>query len=199
MTKLLLATSNQGKIREFTGLLSGLQIQVVGLNEFRVDEVEETGTTFEQNARLKALGYARQTGLIAIADDSGLEVNALNGRPGVLSARYGGSEMPFDRKLELLLQEIQQSGCVDRSARFVSAAAIADATGEILLTTEGTCEGSIARDPRGSRGFGYDPIFIPNGYTETFGELADEVKAQISHRARSFREIIPFLRQFKAI
>jgi XTP/dITP diphosphohydrolase len=194
--RLLIATSNPGKVRELRAMLEGLPIELVGLDQFDVEEVAETGSTFRENAELKASGYARQTGLPALADDSGLEIAALGGRPGVLSARYGGDGLGYDKKMEMLLAEIEESGSQDRSARFVSAVAVADVSGNILDTKVGTCHGLLAPRPRGSQGFGYDPIFIPDGYDQTFGELSDEIKAQISHRARAFREIIPFLRHF---
>jgi XTP/dITP diphosphohydrolase len=198
MKRLLIATSNPGKVREFKAMLADVEVDVVGLDLFDVEEVAETGSTFAENAALKASGYARQVGLHAIADDSGLEVNALGGRPGVLSARYGGDDLGFDEKMEMLRAELDATGSTDRRARFVSAVAFADERGNIIKSTLGTCEGTIAQFPRGSGGFGYDPIFIPEGYTTTFGELSDEIKAQISHRARSFGEIIPFLRHFIA-
>ena len=198
MKRLLIATTNKGKIRELTEMLAGFPVELVGLDAFAVDEVAETGSSFAENAELKASGYAKQTGIAAVADDSGLEVDALGGRPGVLSARYGRDDSGFDEKMALLLDEIERSGGPDRRARFVSAVAMADEKGHILETTLGVCHGVIAQFPRGSGGFGYDPIFIPVGYDKTFGELSDEIKAQISHRARSFREIIPFLRHFIA-
>ena len=198
MKKLLIATHNDGKVRELKRMLHGLPVEIVGIDSFETDDVAETGSTFAVNAALKASGYARQTGLSALADDSGLEVNALGGRPGVLSARYGGEGSSFEKKMEMLLAEIGQSGSQDRRARFVSAVVLADEQGNILETRQGTCEGRIASTPRGKRGFGYDPIFIPDGYDLTFGELSDEIKSQISHRGRAFREIIPFLRDFIA-
>ena len=198
MKKLLIATHNQGKVHELIAMLSGLAAELVGLDDLETDEVEEAGSTFAENAALKASGYALQTGLPALADDSGLEVAALGGRPGVLSARYGGEDSTFDEKMEMLLAEMQKSGSDDRSARFVSTVVIADENGNILETKVGICEGKIAPHPRGSKGFGYDPIFIPSGYDLTFGELSEEIKSEISHRGRAFREIIPFLRHFIA-
>jgi XTP/dITP diphosphohydrolase len=198
LKKLLIATNNIGKVRELREMLADLPVEIVGLDQFQTEEVDETGTTFAENARLKAVGYSLQTRIAALADDSGLEVDALGGRPGVLSARYGGEGVGFDKKMEMLLAELERSGSENRRARFVSAVAIADETGNILETKLGTCEGRIAQFPRGSGGFGYDPIFIPDGYDKSFGELSDEIKSQISHRARAFREIIPFLGHFMA-
>jgi len=179
-------------------LLSGVDADLVTLGELDHTEVEETGSTFVENAELKAAGYALQTGLPAIADDSGLEVDALDGRPGVVSARYGGADTPFEKKIEMLLDEIKNSARPTRAARFVCAISVADENGNILETKTGICEGSIALNARGLGGFGYDPVFIPDGYDKTFGELSNEIKAKISHRGRAFREIIPFLRHFIA-
>jgi XTP/dITP diphosphohydrolase len=198
--ELLIATRNPGKINELRGLLGTSDYQLIGLDAFPdVPEIEETGLTFSENACLKAAGYARQTGLLALADDSGLEVDALDGRPGVLSARYGGEDMPFAEKMALLLAEMEKSDDLSRRARFVCAIAVANPGGEILAVTEGVCPGTIAAAPRGSGGFGYDPLFIPDGFDQTFGELPDAVKQEISHRFRAFLEIIPFLRRFKAV
>ena len=197
---ILLATNNDGKITELRSLLVGAAVNFLGLSDFsHVSAVDETGQTFAENARLKAAGYARQTGLISLADDSGLEVAALGGRPGVLSARYGGDATTFARKMANLLDELGQTGGNDRRARFVCAMAFADEQGQILFESEGVCDGRIASFPRGSGGFGYDPLFIPNGYDETFGELSEGIKQKISHRAGAFEQIIPFLRDFIAI
>ena len=196
---LLIATMNPGKVIELQAMLAPLGISVAGLHAFDVPEVPETGTTFVENAVLKASGYARATGLPALADDSGLEVAALGGRPGVLSARYGGDDLPFAEKIRLLLAEVEASGSADRSARFVSSIALASTDGKIVATTDGICDGDLAQFPRGSGGFGYDPIFVPEGYAETFGELSGAVKAQISHRASAFLHIMPILRRFVGI
>ena len=198
--KILLATNNPGKVGELRELLSDTHLSVSGLSDYPgVTEVSETGLTFEENAVLKACGYAGQTGVVSLADDSGLEVTALGGRPGVLSARYGGESTPFAEKMSILLNEIAETGVDDRRARFVCALAIARPDGEILFRSRGVCEGRIALEPRGSGGFGYDPLFVPEGFEMTFGELPDGVKRKISHRARAFSQIIPFLRHFGAL
>jgi XTP/dITP diphosphohydrolase len=198
--KLLVATTNSGKLIELQGLLAGLSVNLVCLDELgRLKEVPETGATFEENAALKAAGYARQAGLLTLADDSGLEVKALRGRPGVHSARYGGKGISFADKMGLLLEELKNTGDPDRSARFVCAAVVAAPDGRILFAAEGICRGRIADRPRGKFGFGYDPIFVPEGYDQTFGELSVDIKQKISHRSRSFAQIIPFLRDFTAI
>ena len=198
MKHIVLATNNPGKIAELSAMLGPVTAKVATLADFDTSEVEETGTTFMENARLKAQGYALQTGLPALADDSGLEIAALGGRPGVHSARYGGADIDFDRRMEMLLDEIKVSATHDRRARFVCAIAIADEAGRIVETAEGICRGTIAESARGASGFGYDPIFIPDGYDLTFGQLSDDIKSEISHRRRAFREIIPFLRHFIA-
>ena len=198
--RILLATTNPGKIAELGSMLGALPVEVVGLDAFGdLREVAETGATFEENARLKAAGYALQVGLPAIADDSGLEVAALDGRPGVLSARYGGEDTTFAEKIRLLLAEVDAAAAPDRRARFVCSIAVAGADGSIRYTAEGECRGVLAQAPRGEGGFGYDPVFVPDGYDETFGELPDAIKAKISHRARAFSHIVPFLRVFGAI
>src|SRR5262249_44656832 len=143
--------------------------------------IEESGGSFVENASLKASGYAIQAGILTLADDSGLEVAALEGAPGVLSARYAGEHTSDDDRISKLLRDLSRVGDPDRRGRFVSAIAIADKSGRVLYVSIGTCEGLIASAPRGSAGFGYDPIFVPNGYELTFAELAPEVRNQISH------------------
>jgi XTP/dITP diphosphohydrolase len=197
---LLIATMNPGKLKELRAMMDPFGIRVLGLHSFPgITEVAETGTTFLENAVLKATEYALKTGLAALADDSGLEVTALGGRPGVLSARYGGEDLPYPEKIRLLLKEVDACGSMDRSARFVSSIALAASDGEIVATTDGICMGHLAESPRGGGGFGYDPIFIPDGYKETFGELSSAIKERISHRARAFSQIMPILRRFFGI
>jgi XTP/dITP diphosphohydrolase len=198
MTNLLIATRNRGKVRELEELLADLPVNLRSLNDFPdIIEPEETGAAFVENAELKATYYSRQTGLWALADDSGLEVAALGGAPGVLSARYAGADASDAARISKLLSEIE--GAENRAARFVCAMAIADASGAIKFVGEGVCEGFIADAPRGANGFGYDPIFVPEGFAETFGELSGEVKRQISHRARAVDKIIAYLRGFYAV
>lgn len=182
-------------------MLLGLDVSIVGLRDLGVPiaEVEETGTTFAENARLKASAYAIQSGLHTLADDSGLEVSALDGRPGVRSARYGGEQATFSEKIELLLEELRLREAADRSARFVCSLALGDPSGKIVFEAEGICSGHIAFAPAGSGGFGYDPVFIPDGFDATFGELPAAVKARVGHRGRAVAQIVPFLRRFYAI
>jgi XTP/dITP diphosphohydrolase len=178
-------------------MLGDLNVDLRSLDDFpHLDEVEETGATFAANAELKAIEYSRRAGLPALADDSGLEITALDGRPGVLSARYGGSDRNYAEKMMMLLKEIRETGSRDRSARFVSSIMLALPTGEIAFSGEGICEGTIAEKPRGTGGFGFDPIFIPTGYAKTFGELPEAIKNEISHRARASKIIMRYLPDF---
>ena len=191
---LLIATNNSGKIRELDDLFSGLAFELSSLTAFPdVSEIEETGATFAENARLKASGYALQTGLLSLADDSGLEVTALGGRPGVLTARYGGPETSFAEKMEKLLDELAATRDEKREARFVCSMAVADSEGEILFMSDGVCEGRIADKPRGLGGFGYDPIFLLPRLRRTLGQLESAEKDRLSHRARAARKIWPAL------
>ncbi|MBS1796923.1 MAG: RdgB/HAM1 family non-canonical purine NTP pyrophosphatase [Acidobacteria bacterium] len=195
--KLLVATNNPGKIREMHDLLQDLRVEVCGLDAFdRIVEPAETGLTFEENAVLKAQSYARQTGCWALSDDSGLEVEALGGAPGVFSARYAGDAANDAAKIEKLLAELAATGDAERRARFVCAMAFAAPEGAIRFRAEGVCRGRIAPFPRGANGFGYDPVFVPDGYERTFGELPSSIKREISHRSRAIAKIIPFLRDF---
>ncbi|MBV9216505.1 MAG: RdgB/HAM1 family non-canonical purine NTP pyrophosphatase [Acidobacteria bacterium] len=197
--KLLIGTHNQGKVRELQGMLGSLALEVYSLAHFpQIGEVDETGTTFAENARLKAVAYAAKSGLVTLADDSGLEVTALHGRPGVQSARYGGDNSEFSQKIAMLLDEIRAADD-GREARFVCSIAVASPKGDLLAQVEGVCNGMIENEPRGGHGFGYDPVFVPNMSDRTFGEMSDEEKAQISHRANAFSQIIPFLRDFYGV
>ena len=185
-SELLIATNNAGKIRELCGLLVNLPLRLRQLSEFpQIEEVEETGKTFAENALLKARLYGRQTNFWTLADDSGLEVDALNGAPGVLSARYAGRHATDEERNARLLAELSLTNDEQRTARFICAIALYDPETRATEIFNGTCEGHIAKHPRGHHGFGYDPLFIPSGYTHTFGELSEVVKQQISHRARA--------------
>jgi XTP/dITP diphosphohydrolase len=176
-------------------LLGAVPVELRPLDP-EIKEIEETGSTFAENAALKAAGYARRTLCHVLADDSGLEVEALDGRPGVLSARYAGVDTPFPQKIEFLLNEMRSSPNRSRRARFVCALAFAAPGGAVIRTATGICSGTIADEPRGTGGFGYDPIFIPDGHERSFAELSESEKSEISHRGRAFCEIIPSLRDF---
>lgn len=188
--KLLVATHNQGKVREYRALLADLPIEVTYLDAEGVTlEAEETGQTFAENAAMKAQAYAALTGLPTWADDSGLEVDALDGAPGVLSARYGAPAAQSDvERYQLLLSKLAGVPDAGRTARFRCVVALAWPDGR-LLTTDGACEGRIAHAPRGEHGFGYDPIFLVADfdYQSTMAELDPELKNQVSHRGRAAR------------
>lgn len=188
--ELLIATNNAGKMRELNGLLASLPLRLRQLSEFpQITEVEETEKTFVDNALLKARLYSQQTNLWTLADDSGLEVDALNGAPGVLSARYAGPNATDEERNARLLAELSLTNDEQRSARFICAIALSDPATGATEVFNGICEGHIAKHPRGHNGFGYDPLFIPDGYVHTFGELPETVKQQISHRSRALAAV----------
>lgn len=192
---LLVATRNVGKLQELRELLGDLPFDLYGLGSLPgVLEIQETGESFIENASLKAAGYATQARLLTLADDSGLAVDALGGAPGVFSARYAGQGASDAERTNKLLADLSSLKEPTRSARFVSAVAIASSEGEILNVSVGRCDGHLAFAPRGSEGFGYDPIFIPVGYEQTFAELKPEIKNRISHRAGALLGAREFLR-----
>lgn len=200
MSVIVVATKNAGKVREIKELFADLPVQLKNLNDFpNIVEPEETGATFAENAVIKAQSYALQTGFWSLADDSGLEVEALGGAPGVFSARYAGENATDQERTDKLLRELNEAKNRNRSARFVCAMTIADENGAIKYLSEGICKGKIALSPSGGNGFGYDPIFMPEGFQQTFGELSDEIKQRLSHRARAAQNIIAFLCRFCAI
>lgn len=195
MQRLLIATNNPGKIGEYRDLLAGLPVHLTspadeGLNL----EVAETGATFEANAVLKVWAFAKASGLLTLADDSGLEVDALGGEPGVHSARYAGPGASDQARYQLLLHNMEGIPWKRRVARFRCVIAIATPEGEVR-TAEGTCEGIIALEPRGEHGFGYDPVFYMPEYGCTMAELPPEIKNHVSHRARAAARIRPLLEQ----
>ena len=187
--RLLLATTNEHKVREIRAILAGLPIDLVGLAGWAgLEPPDETGTTFAENARLKALYYARATGVPAIAEDSGLVIDALGGAPGVSSARLGGAAATYPEKFAIIYDALQRAGAAQAPAQFVAAVALAtDET--ILFETTGTVEGLIAPHPAGKGGFGYDPIFYYPPYGRTLAEVSDEEKAAVSHRGKAFRNL----------
>ena len=193
--KLLLASNNKKKLTELREILSDMDVELLSQREAGCDfEVEETGTTFAENAYLKAKAVADATGLAAVADDSGLMVEALNGEPGVYSARYapGGHEASDKEKYEYLLSKLVN--VEHRAAKFVSSICCILPDGSIIRT-EGECRGEILREPAGEGGFGYDPVFMPQGYDRSMAELGTEVKNRISHRANALREFKKKLRE----
>ena len=193
--KLLIATRNSGKIREFSRMLSKLStdlvFDVVGLDDLRIDiEVEETGSTFEENAVLKARQYADASGEVTLADDSGLVVDALNGAPGVLSARYGGDGLDDEGRVNLLLENMIDVPGWQRSARFVAVIALAGpGVPDGLVTSEGVIEGAITHEPIGHGGFGYDPVFWIPRCTKTTAQMSAAEKDAISHRGIALRRM----------
>jgi XTP/dITP diphosphohydrolase len=189
--KLLIATTNPGKVREIRGILEGAPVELLSLDALPpVAEPEETGSTFAENARLKALYYANATGLPSVADDSGLEIDALDNAPGIHSARWHGTDYSIKfRKIQELLRE---RGVTTSRARFVCAVALASDR-RLEYEAEGMVEGEIAPEPRGLHGFGYDPIFYYPPLGRTLGETEDAVKATLSHRGEAFRKVREYL------
>jgi XTP/dITP diphosphohydrolase len=196
---LLVATTNKGKLREIQSALDGVTVDGAPMDvrllpdDDAIPAPEETGSTFAENARLKALYYARATGLLTVAEDSGLEIDALDGAPGVLSARYPGAT--YDERFRRLFAEMAARGAVTperRTARFVAALALARAN-DVLFETEGVIEGRIADAPSGAGGFGYDPIFFYPPYGRTLADVTDAEKLRVSHRGAAFRELRAFL------
>ncbi|MET9342873.1 MULTISPECIES: RdgB/HAM1 family non-canonical purine NTP pyrophosphatase [unclassified Nonomuraea] len=189
--RIVLATRNTGKIVELRRILDGFE--VVGLEEFpEIGEVAETGLTFAENALLKAHAVAQGSGLPAVADDSGLCVDALNGMPGVFSARWSGKHGDDDANLDLLLAQVSDVPDARRTGRFVCAAALALPSGEERVV-EGELTGRLLRERRGSNGFGYDPIFVPDGESRTTAQMDPAEKDAISHRGRAFRALAPIV------
>ena len=187
--KLLVATRNSGKVREFSRMLEDMSFDVVGLNDLGIDlEVEETGTTFEENAVLKARAYAEASGELTLTDDSGLVVDALDGEPGVLSARYGGEGLDDEGRVQLVLDKMKHLPGWERTARFVAVLALAgNGVPGGLATSEGVVEGAIMHQPIGENGFGYDPVFWLASYAKTTAQLAGSQKDEISHRGAALR------------
>ena len=184
---LLIATTNPHKIEEFRAILADLPYRLVSPADVGLDlEVEETGTTFAENARLKAIAYADASGLLALADDSGLEIDALGGEPGIYSARWAGENVSYPERFEILFARLAGVPAEQRTARYRCAIAIAaPAPRGLIGEVDGTLEGQIAEEPRGSGGFGYDPIFYVPEKGRTVGEMSAEEKHRISHRARA--------------
>lgn len=193
--KLLVATHNAGKVREFAEMLADLGLDWLGLDDTAVShDVAETGDTFRANALLKATTYAQMTGLLTLADDSGLEVDALNGRPGVYTARYGGAGLTHVDRYQLLLREVADVPWEQRTARFRCVMVVAAPDGTVLGEAEGTCEGMIATAPVGTGGFGYDPVFFLPAFDQTMAQLPAAVKHTISHRGQAMQVMAPRLR-----
>lgn len=189
--KLLFASHNDGKIKEISDMLSPLQIEVISTKDLNLPDVEETGTTFEENALLKACAFAKTSNLPCLADDSGLCVNALDGKPGVYSARYAPNR-DFVKGMTMLIDDIKKTKLQDWSAYFICVLALCLPDGSTQIF-EGRVDGKITPTPKGT-GFGYDPIFIPSCYEKTFGEMSKEEKNAISHRGRALTKFVESLK-----
>jgi XTP/dITP diphosphohydrolase len=191
--KLLLATRNEGKVREQVKALAGSGIEVVSLDKWPdLPSPEETGSTFLENAIAKAKYYNQNTGVASVAEDAGLEVDALGGAPGVLSSRWMGEETSYETKNAWLVEHLSKRPTEERTARYVAAIALAD-EGEVIFTAEETCEGRVALEPRGNEGFGYDPVFYYPPFGKTFGEATPEEKNRVSHRGKTMVRLREFL------
>jgi XTP/dITP diphosphohydrolase len=198
--QVVLATRNAGKVLELRRILdaAGLEIELIGMDAFPdVPDVVESGATFIDNALLKARAVYEATGLVTVADDSGLVVDALNGMPGVLSARWAGRHGDDRANLDLVLGQLSDVPDERRGAAFICAAAAVGPDGDEAVA-EGLMEGTLIREPRGSNGFGYDPIFLPYGYDLTTAQLSDAAKDAISHRGEAFRAMAPLLAELLA-
>jgi XTP/dITP diphosphohydrolase len=197
MEDLLLASQNPGKLEEMRVLAAGLPFRVIGPREIGiVDAPEETGRSFLENARIKALAYARRSGRLAVADDSGLSVDALSGEPGLFSSRFGGEGASDNERNRLLLEKLRGVPEALRGARFTSAVAVAR-DGAVLFEAEEHVRGRIAEEPRGANGFGYDPLFFYPPFGRTFGEVPREEKDRVSHRGKAFARLREFLAGFQ--
>ena len=196
---LLIASTNPGKRREIALILAGLPIELLSLADLPdILEPDETGATFAENARLKARYYSRAAGLSVVAEDSGLVIDALEGEPGVHSARYGGASAPdYPARFSLIHEKLRARGLDTSPARFICALAVASGD-RILFEAEGCVEGTIASEPRGAGGFGYDPLLYYPPYRRTLAEVSDEEKAAVSHRGRAFRKLREFLASAQA-
>jgi XTP/dITP diphosphohydrolase len=191
--ELLIATTNPNKIKEIAAVLTGLPITFKTLQDFQTIEIpDETGTTFQANAREKALHYANATGCLTMAEDSGFEVNALNREPGIFSARYLREDATYAERFDDIYRRLRESGARDRTARFVCALAVVEG-GRIVFETTASVEGRLADAPAGSHGFGYDPIFLYPPYGKTFGEVSDAEKTAASHRGKAIRALREYL------
>lgn len=198
MQTLVVATTNQGKLREIRELLGGVPVVLRTLADYPSTATpEETGATFSENARQKALYYAAVTGELTVAEDSGLEIDAMGGAPGVQSARFGGEDSTYPEKFALIYRALDAAGVRTSSARFVCALAVADGP-DVIFEARGTIEGEITREPRGLGGFGYDPIFFYPPFGRTLADV-DERKNAVSHRGEAFRALKGWLETNRAL
>lgn len=194
--RLLVATTNTGKLREIRSLLEGVPVELITLRDLDpIEEPEETGATFEDNARLKALYYADRSGLTTVAEDSGLVIDGLDGEPGVRSARFLGPDASYPERFAEIGRRLDGPPVKNRAARFVCALAVAE-DGHVVYEARGTVEGEIAREPRGVHGFGYDPIFYYPPYGTTLADVAEDAKLAVAHRGQAFRALAGWLQRF---
>lgn len=196
MKKWLIATKNKGKVEDFRHLFVKYNIEIISLLDLEepVEDVEETGTTFEENAILKAEAISELLNMPVLADDSGLEIDSLDGRPGVYSARYAGEDKDDTKNLHKVLKEMEDVPDEKRTGRFVCVLAVAS-PGEETITKRGTCEGKIIREPIGTNGFGYDPIFQPDNTEKTMAELSAAEKNEISHRGNALKKLETWVKE----
>jgi XTP/dITP diphosphohydrolase len=187
--RIVIASHNEGKVRELAELFAPFGIVCVSAASLGLAEPEETGATFRDNATIKALAAAKASGMLALSDDSGLEVEALDGAPGIHAARWGGPDKDFGLAMARVHRELEATGATDPRANFTCALALA-APGGTAKVFEGKVFGTVIWPPRGTRGFGYDPIFVPDGYRETFGEMEPNLKNALSHRMRAFEQLL---------
>jgi XTP/dITP diphosphohydrolase len=187
--RLVIASHNEGKVRELAELFAPFGIECISAKSLNIPEPEETGASFAENAKLKAVAAAKAAGMLALSDDSGLEVAALDGAPGIHSARWGGSERDFGLAMQRVHCELEAKSVTTPRANFICALALASPDGS-AQAFEGKVFGTLTWPRRGAKGFGYDPIFVPDGYNETFGEMARELKNRLSHRLRAFEHLM---------
>ena len=193
MPEVLIATTNPGKLREMTQILRDVPHRLKTLADVpAIEAPEETGASFAENARQKAIYYSRATGMLTMAEDSGFEVDALGGEPGIYSARYLREDATYDERFEDIQRRVRESKVSDRSARFVCALALANGA-QVVFETAAAVEGILAPAPAGPQGFGYDPIFLYPPYGKTFGEVSDEEKTAVSHRGQAMRAFRDYL------
>ncbi len=193
--KLLVATHNRGKLAEYADMLAEFDFEWLTLSDVGVTmDVEETGDSFLANGRLKAIAYARETRLLTLAEDSGLEVDALGGEPGIYTARYGGEGLSHEKRYRFLLKNME--GKADRAARFRCVIVLCDENGREIGHSYGVCQGAVAHEPMGDGGFGYDPIFYLPNLGGTMAQQSPETKHQISHRGQALQAILPLLRNW---
>jgi XTP/dITP diphosphohydrolase len=188
-TRIVIASHNEGKVRELAELFAPFGVECISAKSLNLEEPVETGATFAENATLKAVAAAKASGILALSDDSGLEVAALGGAPGIHAARWGGPNKDFGLAMERVQRELEASGATDRRASYICALALAAPDGAAQVF-EGKVFGTLVWPPRGTKGFGYDPMFVPDAYNETFGEMERGLKNRLSHRMRAFEQLL---------